>query len=245
MKTTSVRTIALSLLMIPAVLSAQVSGQASGSTVAKTNGASVASTASAQATGDFRAPSGFSAEGAAKLNAMYAEAQAHQVPREPMAQRVAEGQAKDASEATIIASAGKVKTHMETAQSAMVSAGRTHPSSAETARAGAAMERGVTKAQIQAIAKSSNSDRSLVVAFDVLASLTARGVPAGQAVAQVQANITSGASDASLAALVNVSGGGNASGSSAAASGTGQTATPTKPLTGGVTTTVGTVLKKP
>lgn len=248
MKTTS---IALSLFIIPAALSAQVSGQASGSTVAKTNGASVSSSASAQATDGFRAPSGFSAEGAAKLNAMYAEAKSHQVPREPMAQRVAEGRAKGASEAAIIASTGRVKTRLEASQDAMRSAGRTHPTDAETARGASAMERGVTKAQLQTIAKSSNSDRSLVVAFDVLATLADRGVPVGQAVAQVQANVTSGASDAALAALVNVNGNGtgNANGGNnspnAGANMAGQTTATTKPLTGGVTTTVGGVLKKP
>jgi hypothetical protein len=252
MKTTS---IALSLFIIPAALSAQVSGQASGSTVAKTNGASVSSSASAQATDGFRAPSGFSAEGAAKLNAMYAEAKSHQVPREPMAQRVAEGRAKGASEAAIIASTGRVKTRLEASQDAMRSAGRTHPTDAETARGASAMERGVTKAQLQTIAKSSNGDRSLVVAFDVLATLADRGVPVGQAVAQVQANVTSGASDAALAALVNGNGSGTGTGTgnanggnnspNAGANVAGQTTATTKPLTGGVTTTVGGVLKKP
>jgi len=240
MKTT---TFALTVLLIPAALHAQVSGQASGSTVAKTNGVSAASSASAQATGDFHAPSGFSAEGAAKLDAMYAAAKDHGVPREPMARRVAEGRAKGASETAIIASSGKVKVHLEATQEAMVSAGRPHPTDAEMERGASAMERGVTKAQIHAIAKSTSGDRSLVVAFDVLATLAARGVPVSQAVAQVQANVSSGASDAALTALVNVNGNGNSP--NAGTNAAGQSSTTTKPLTGGVTTTVGGVIKKP
>ena len=99
----------------------------------------------------------------------------------------------------------KAKSRFETAQSAMVAAGRLHPSDAETLRAAAAMERGVSKAQIQAIAHSADADRSLVVAFEVLSSLRARGMTAVSATATVQANITSGASDQALSELVSVS----------------------------------------
>ncbi len=231
-------TVSLVMLLVPAALCAQVGGQA-------------AASASAQATADVRVPASFSAEGQAKLSAMYAEAKEHHVPREPMYHRVAEGRAKGASEASIIASTGKVKANLEATQSAMVSAGRMHPSDEEMERGESAMERGVTKAQITAIAKSSQGDRSLVVAFDVLAKLAARGVPVGQAVAQVQANVTSGASDATLAALVTASGGaaGNANGANAGANATGNAAAANRPLTGTVTTavggTVGAVVKKP
>jgi hypothetical protein len=240
MKTTTVSLIAL---LVPAALCAQVSGQAGSATTAKTGGVSAASTTQASASGEFKAPSSFSAEGAAKLDAMYAEAKEHHVPREPMARRVAEGHAKAASEETIIASAGKVKVREEATQEAMVAGGRKKPSDEEIDRGASAMERGVTKAQIQAIAKSSQGDRSLVVAFDVLAKLAARGVPVGQAVAQVQSNITSGASDAALSALVTTSG--NTNGANAAANANGAVSGTTKPLGGTVSTSVGGVLKKP
>jgi len=240
MKTTTVSLIAL---LVPAALCAQVAGQAGSSTTAKTGGVSAASATSASVNGEFKAPSSFSAEGSAKLEAMYAEAKEHHVPREPMARRVDEGRAKGASEEAIIASAGKVKVREEGTQEAMIAGGRKHPSDEETERGASAMERGVTKAQITAIAKSSKSDRSLVVAFDVLAKLAARGVPVGQAVAQVQSNITSGASDAALSALVTTSG--NTSGTNAAAKANGAATATTKPLGGTVSTTVGGVLKKP
>lgn len=241
-------TISLIGLLAPVALFAQVSGQAAGqvtsSTTAKTGGASVVSSTSATASADFHAPATFSAEGAAKLNAMYAEAKEHRVPREPMARRVAEGSAKGASEATIIVSAGKVKANLEATQEAMVAGGRMHPSDEETERGASAMERGVTKAQITAIAKSTQGDRSLVVAFDVLAKLAANGMPVGQAVAQVQTNVSAGASDATLTALVSTAGSTtNGAGSAAATSSTNANA---KPIGGTLTTTVGGVVgKKP
>lgn len=232
------KTTALSLVIVlaPAALLAQA-----GARTAEKGGGAVSAGAAMKAGAEFRAPSSFSAEGQAKLNAMYSEAKEHHVPREPMAKRVDEGRAKGASEAAIVASAGRVKANLEASQEAMVAAGRAHPSDEECERGASAMERGVTKAQIRAIAKSSPRDRSLVVAFDVLARLAARGVPVTRAVAQVQANVTSGASDAALTALVNSAA--NAHGANAAVSGT--AAATSKPLTGTVAGAVGGVVKKP
>ena len=234
-------TVSLVLLLAPAALFAQASGQAGSSTTAKTSGASATANASASAAAEFRAPAGFSAEGKAELDEMFAEAKEHHVPREPMAHRVAEGHAKGASETAIIASTGKVKANLEATQEAMIAGNRMHPSDEETERGESAMERGVTKAQIQAIAQSTQGDRSLVVAFDVLAKLAAKGMPVGQAVAQVQSNVGKGASDASLTALVTAAV--NANGPNAAANASANAAA--RGVGGTVSTTVGGVLKKP
>lgn len=246
MKTTTASLIAL---LVPAALCAQVGGQASAqanaSTSARANGASVSGSANASATGEFRAPETFSASGAAKLNAMYADAEAHHVPRQPMANRVAEGRAKGATEVAIIASAGRVKANLEATHDAMVAAGRDHPSDEECERGASAMERGVTKAQIEAIARSTHGDRSLVVAFDVLARLAARGVPVGQAVAQVQSNVNAGASDASLVALVNSNANAAAGNGAAGATASGTAAAAAKPAGATLGTTVSGVVHKP
>lgn len=98
------------------------------------------------------------------------------------------------------------RSHIEEARIAMMLAGRAHPSDAEVDRGAAAMDRGATRTQIQAIARSSDPDRSLVVAFETVAALADKGMPVKQAVLRVQANITSGASDPALAALVTVDG---------------------------------------
>ena len=195
MKTTTASLIAL---LVPAALCAQVSGQAS-----------------ASATVEFRAPADFSASGAAKLNAMYAEAKEHHVPRQPIANRVAEGRAKGASEAKVIVSAGHVKANLEAAHDAMVAGGRTQPSDAECERGAAAIERGATSAQIEATARGSVSDNSLVVAFDHL-------------------NATAGAAAGTAAGSAT-----------AGATATGSAAVATKPAGATLTTTVGGVVHKP
>ncbi len=96
----------------------------------------------------------------------------------------------------------KARAKMDAARDAMIAGGRMHPSDEEVERSGWAMERGVTRAQIAAIARSTQGDRSLVAAYDVLAKLTANGVPAARAAAEIQGNVTSGASDATLVALL-------------------------------------------
>jgi hypothetical protein len=181
MKTT---TVSLMLLLVPAALAAQVGAQAQASAAAR-----------------FGAPSGFSADGSARLDTIYAEARARHVPQEPIARRVAEGRAKGASEGAIIASADDVRLNLEVARAAMIAGGRPHPNDEECARGAAAIERGASGAQIRAIAKSAPRDRSLVVAFDVLARLTRNGMPADRAAAEVQSGVRGGATDASLTTL--------------------------------------------
>jgi hypothetical protein len=168
-------------LAIPAMLAAQsgqaaTAGSANASQKAGANQATSASStaphesakadAKASANAEFHAPSSFSADGQAKLNAMYADAKAKNIPREPMAKRVDEGKAKGANETAIIASAGKVKGHLEASQKAMIKAGHEHPTDEETTHAANAMDKGVTSEQITAMAKTSNGEKALVVAFD-------------------------------------------------------------------------------
>lgn len=252
-------TFAMSL--VPAMLAAQVSGQAQAKSRATVKVPPVAAEAraTAAARGELRVPKGFSAEGKAKLEAMYAEAKEHDVPREPMSRRVAEGEAKGASETAILASAGKVKLHMEETHEAMVKGGRAHPSAAECERGAMLMEHGVTSAQIEAMAQGAPRGRSLVVAFDVLGRLAARGTPVTQAVAQVQAKLDGRASDAALLAMAGRAGSGaslglgaNANATANANAAAGVTATAhgaataaTKGTTAGVTGVVNGVLKKP
>lgn len=240
--------IGLLLSLAPAVMFAQsgVQSQSTATATAKMPEASAAARANTTTKMDFRAPKSFSAEGSAKLEAMYAEASEHKVPREPIARRVAEGEAKGASETAILASAGRVKTNLEATNDAMVSAGRTHPTDAECERGASAMERGVTKAQIAAIAKSSPGDRSLVVAFDVLTKLAANGVPVAQAVARVQSNLGSGASDAAIAALVTSSAhAGTHTNGTVTGAVTGTATTTPKGVGAGVSGVVGGVVHKP
>ena len=196
-------TLTLVLTLAPAALFAQASGavKASSQGSASTQGKQGSASASADASADVQAPRDWSAESRTKLDAMYTEARAQKLPVRPIARRVAEGRAKGAAEATILTSAAVTKANLSATQEAMVSAGRTHPTDAEIERGAHAMERGVTNIQIEALVRHAPADRSLVVAFDVLAKLTARGVPVTEAVAQVQSKIDARASDAAITAL--------------------------------------------
>lgn len=205
---TRTSTIMLALALAPAVAAAQGSGQATGQAAkpkpvtASANGRAMASAkADAHANGRFAAPKGWSADGAAKLEAMYQQSDADSVPREPIADRVAEGYAKGASETTILASAGQVRVNLMESRKALVAAGR-RPTKDETARGASAMEHGVTSAEIETMARHTPNDRSLAVAFDVLGKLAARGVPVTHAITQVQGKLDARASDAALVSLV-------------------------------------------
>ena len=103
----------------------------------------------------------------------------------------------------ILTSATKVEENLEVSHQALMRAGR-RTSPKETEMAENAMERGVTSEQLEKMAKSTPSDRSLVVAFDVLSKLAARGVPVTQALADVQEKIDARAPDASITSLVGL-----------------------------------------
>jgi hypothetical protein len=143
-----------------------------------------------------------SAATATSVEAEIAAARAWRLPEGPIVRRVEEGRAKGATEAQLAIAAHKVRLTMEGAHSAMVSAGRMKPSDDEIEHGGSAMERGYTREQLQAVVKSCPSDRSLVVAFDVLTRLNERGVPVAKALAQVQAKLETRQSDADIGMLV-------------------------------------------
>lgn len=188
--------LAMSLMLAPAALLAQGSG-------AMQAGAR----ATAHADANVHVPASFSASGRTQLEATYARAREHHVPQSAVEHRVAEGQAKGASEAQILASSGKVEANMESAQEAMIKAGH-KPSNAEIEGGAYAMERGVTSAQIETMAGHASGGRSLDVAFGVLTKLSDQGVPTANAVAQVQSKLDAHASDAAITSLVTKAKGG-------------------------------------
>lgn len=180
-------TITLALTLIPAALLAQQ--------------ATVSSHTSAHA--EAKAPhANFSADAQAKIDASFKRARANRLPERPMHDRIQEGRAKAATEAQIVAAVERTEARMEATQRAMVKAGRAQPSQEEIACGEQVMARGATEAQIEAFVRRSPSERSLVVAFDVLSDLTARGVAVDQALAQVSARLLAkGSTDDALRAL--------------------------------------------
>lgn len=237
--------IALSLViaLTPAALAAQTSARAQ---------------SQANADAQVKTSSGAQASASTSVDAEIAVARERGLPTRPIRRRAAEGRAKGATEAQVAAAARRMRANLETAHEAMVRAGREQPSDEEVERGAYAMERGYTRAQLEAVVASAPSDRSLVVAFDVLTRLSARGVPVAKALAQVQSKLVSRASDAQINALATTNS--NAQGSVGAGHGVHGDATATgnaavgaatkgasgaASATGAVGAAVGAVLKKP
>jgi hypothetical protein len=190
MKTTTTLTIAL--LAAPAALFAQ---QAS-------------ATASASAQTSVTVPANYSAETRANIEASFKRAQEKNLPDQAMRERLAEGQAKAASDAQVATAVQKTEARLEASQSAMIRAGRKNPTPQEVNAGEQTMARGATEAQVEQVAKHAPSDRSLVVAFGVLTKLQAAGKPVDQAVAEITAKLDARATDD---ALLSLTGNGSAS----------------------------------
>ncbi len=191
-------TLGIVLALMPALLGAQGSAAANGQAQANTR---TAAQVNAGAQAEVRVPREFSPEGRVRLEAIYKEARARGTSEAASERRVSEGRAKGASEAQVIAAAGKYHAQMNATQNAMIKAGRERPAPDEVERGANAMARGVTTAQIETMTRRAPNERSLVVAFEVLTDLTARGVPATKAVTQVQGQLDARASDAALRRL--------------------------------------------
>jgi hypothetical protein len=176
--------ITVALTAMPALLAAQATGSAGGDVQAKIN-----------------VPATYSAESKTKIEAAFSAAHAKNLPDQLLRDRLTEAQAKNASEADVVASIEKFETQLEASNDALVQAGRQASSPDEIGAAAAAIEHGVTAAQITALAKQAPADRSLSVAFATLNKLAARGDPIDQALSSVQAKLDAKATDDAIATL--------------------------------------------
>jgi hypothetical protein len=174
--------IAFVLSLAPAILAAQSATS------------SVTSATSARA--DI--PASYSVESRAKLNATFAAARERSLPDRPIRDRIAEGQAKGASEAQVVVAAQRAESRLEATQTAMVRAGR-QPSDAELIQGEHAMARGATEAQIEAIVRHTPPERSVVVALDALVA-----APAVNANAVMNASVATPKVDAAASATATV-----------------------------------------
>jgi hypothetical protein len=188
--------------LVPAILAAQANASSSVAARATTGAASATTAASSQAT--VAVPSNYSAESRAKIEAAFRATREKSLPEEAMRQRMAEGQAKGASEAQVVAAVQRAEARLQSSHSALIRAGRANPRPEEVSNAEQAMARGATEAQIEALARRAPADRSLTVALSVLSKLEARGQPVDQALAQVAAKLDARASDDAIMGLVNV-----------------------------------------
>jgi hypothetical protein len=157
----------------------------------------------ATSNGNVDLPGTLSAGAKTKIDATIQAAHAKNIPDQPIRDRIADGQAKGATEAQIVEAAQGVETRLEASQAALIQAGRAKPQDAEIASGAQAMERGATAAQISALVKHAPADRSLAVSFDVLSKLTAKGEAVDAAIEKIAAKLDAGATDAVVSSLVS------------------------------------------
>ena len=153
-------TLAASLIIAPAVVQAQATVQAQGGVSASVSGSAGARQASASANTSTQAATAISgaqssgqasasgsqsatsssggrrlnADAQSRVDANLRAARERKLPEEPIRQRVAEGQAKGASDAQIATASGRTLVDMQSAFEAMVRGGHTSPSDAEVSR---------------------------------------------------------------------------------------------------------------
>ncbi|HEV8454627.1 MAG TPA: hypothetical protein VGQ69_05335 [Gemmatimonadales bacterium] len=159
-------TLALALALAPGYLAAQ--SQPEGQTESKPASQTAAT-------------AGFSAETRVRLEAMLRVARERELPTGPLTDRIAEGQAKGASEARILAATAQVEAQLMASQEALIRAGRERPSDAEVERGAELIAHGATTAQLETLARGQSSEHRLLMAFEVLTNLAARGVPVERA----------------------------------------------------------------
>ena len=224
-------TLAASLLVAPAITQAQASVQAQSQTTVSTSASPAKRATAAQvssATSSSTSLSGtrehqLSADAQSRIDADLHVARERKLPEEPIRQRVAEGQAKGAGDAQIVAASGRTLVDLQSSFDAMVRGGHRSPGDAEVSRGASLLARGYTSVQLEGVARKAPSDRSLVVAFDALTSLQARGVATTNAVAQIEGQLAARATDAQLLGLatsIGATGGSRGSNTMGSASGT-------------------------
>ncbi|HEU4761127.1 MAG TPA: hypothetical protein VFS74_02325 [Gemmatimonadales bacterium] len=147
-----------------------------------------------QSSADVRVSTGATME----IQALRQEARDRQVPEQAVANVIAEGRAKGASDAQLVSAGQASIIRLATAKQALISAGRERPSDTEVQQGATLMAQGATRAQLTTFAAKASADRSLSVAFASVASLAARGKPVSEAMSEISAELYAGASDAEL-----------------------------------------------
>lgn len=143
---------------------------------------------------------------ATRLRAILDAAAHDSLPTEPILDRIAKAKAQGAAEGAIIAESERALGRMKMAQAAMAGAGRAPPSPEELIRACSVIERGVTAAQLEALASKAPAQRPIRAAFEVLNELIDRGVPVERALTEVGTRLAAGDSDDQLYELKSTMG---------------------------------------
>lgn len=141
------------------------------------------------------------ADVAERVLATIASARARDLPAEALENRALKFAAKGVAPRDIEKSVAEQEERMGNAKSAL-QRGRSGKPAAEEIEAGAeALRKGVSGADVSALAKSAPSGRSLAVPLFVVGSLLDRGLPSDQALERVRGRLLARVSDADIQAL--------------------------------------------
>lgn len=144
------------------------------------------------------------ADVAAQVLATIADARAHDLPTQALAQRALKFAAKGVDPQAIAKSIADQEDRMEVAKTALDKARGREADDDEIDAAAELLRKGVDGSAVSDLAKSAPSGRSLAVPLFVIGSLVDRGLPSDEALARVLARLQARASDADIAQLPNL-----------------------------------------
>lgn len=141
------------------------------------------------------------ADVADRVLARIADARAHELPADALEQRALKFAAKGVAPAAIERSVAEQADRLAAARAALERARGQKPTSDEVEAGAEAIRQGIGGAEVSALAKSAPSGRSLAVPLYVLGNLSARGLPADEALERVRARLAARATDAEIEEL--------------------------------------------
>lgn len=143
------------------------------------------------------------ADVAERVIARIADARAHELPAQALANRALKYASRGVAPADIERSISAHADRMNTAMGLLQGARGQRPAGDEVDAGAEALRQGVNGAAVSALAKSAPSGRSLAVPLFVLGGLVERGIPADSALAQVRERLEARATDDELETLSN------------------------------------------
>lgn len=118
---------------------------------------------------DISIPGSYSAYARERITSAFKSARARHVPDDQLRKRLAEGQARGATDIQVSSAVQRTETWLEASRALLIRIGREQPEPEEITNAEQAMERGATEAQIEAIVRNPPANATIAAALSTLA----------------------------------------------------------------------------